>query len=56
MIETLSTEMSEAIILIHQANVEDQETGLELTSMLSGIVQQCSSKIFHVRFSDPLRR
>jgi hypothetical protein len=48
MIDTLSTEMSDAVTLTNIANSEDQETGLELTSMISGIVQQCSNKIFHV--------
>jgi hypothetical protein len=48
MIETLATEMSEAILLLNEANSEDQETGLELTSMLYGILQQCSDKIFQV--------
>ena len=49
MIETLSTEMSEAVILTNKANSEDEEAGQELTNMMSGIVQQCSNKIFHVR-------
>ena len=48
MIDTLSTEMSDAVMLTHEANSEDQEAGQELTSMISGIVQQCSDKIFHV--------
>ena len=48
MIESLSTEMSDAILLTNVADVEDQETGLELTSMISSIVQQCSEKIFRV--------
>ena len=51
MIETLATEMSEAIMLLNEANSEDQETGLELTSMLYGILQQCSDKIFQVHSS-----
>lgn len=49
MIETLATEMSDAVILTNEANSEDHETGLEMTSMLSAIVQQCSHPIFHVR-------
>ncbi len=44
MIDTLSTEMSDAVILTNKANSEDEE----LTSMISGIVQQCSNKIFQV--------
>ncbi len=48
MIDTLSTEMSDAVILTHETNSEDQEASQELTSMISGIVQQCSKKIFHV--------
>jgi hypothetical protein len=48
MIDTLSTEMSDAVILTHKATSEDEEAGQELTSMISGIVQQCSNKIFHV--------
>jgi hypothetical protein len=48
MIETLSTEMSDAVVLTNQANSEDQEAGQEMTSMISGIVEQCSTKIFHV--------
>ncbi|CAF3831402.1 unnamed protein product, partial [Adineta steineri] len=48
MIDTLSTEMSDAVMLTHEANSEDQEAGQELTSMISGIVQQCSDKIFHM--------
>jgi len=48
MIDTLSTEMSDAVILTNEANSEDQEASQELTSMISGIVQQCSNKIFHV--------
>jgi hypothetical protein len=48
MIDTLSTEMSDAVMLTSKANSEDEEASQELTSMISGIVQQCSNKIFHV--------
>ena len=48
MIETLSTEMSDAVILTNKANSEDEEASQELTNMISGIVQQCSNKIFQV--------
>jgi hypothetical protein len=48
MIDTLSTEMSDAVVLTNKADSEDEETGVELVSLLSGIVQQCSSKIFQV--------
>jgi hypothetical protein len=48
MIDTLSTEMSDAVMLTNEANSEDQEASQELTSMISGIVQQSSNKIFHV--------
>ncbi len=44
LIDTLSTETSDALIITN----EDYEIGLELTSMISCIVQQCSKKIFHV--------
>ncbi|CAF4504295.1 unnamed protein product, partial [Rotaria socialis] len=48
MIDTLSTEMSDAVVLNHETNSEDQEASQELTSMISGIVQQCSKKIFQM--------
>ena len=48
MIDTLSTEMSEAVALTYETNLEDQEASQELTSMMSSIVQQCSKKLFHV--------
>ena len=50
MIDNLSTEMSDAVILIEETNSEDQETSQELSSVIFGIVQQCSTKIFHVSF------
>jgi hypothetical protein len=46
MIDTLSTEMSDIITI--DSKMEDHQIGLELTSMISCIVQQCSKKIFHV--------
>ena len=48
MIDTLSTEMSDAVVVSTKINMEDHVTELALTSMMFGIVQQCSSKIFHV--------
>jgi len=48
MIDTLSTEMSDAVIVISKINLEDHVTELALTSMMFGIVQQCSNKIFQV--------
>jgi hypothetical protein len=48
MIDTLSTEMSDAVMLTNAANSEDQVAEQELTSTRSGIVQQCSDKIFQV--------
>ncbi|UJR35822.1 hypothetical protein I4U23_028569 [Adineta vaga] len=48
MIETLSTEMSDAVMLTNESNLEDQEAGQELTNMIAGIVQQCSDKIFQM--------
>jgi len=48
MIDTLSTEMSDALIITIDSKMEDYQIGLELTSMISCIVQQCSKKIFHV--------
>ena len=48
MIDTLSTEMSDAVVVISKINVEDHVTELAFTSMMFGIVQQCSRKIFHV--------
>ncbi|CAF1508572.1 unnamed protein product, partial [Rotaria magnacalcarata] len=46
MIDTLSTEMSDAVVVITKVNLEDHVTELALTSMMFGIVQQCSKKIF----------
>lgn len=48
MIEQLSTETSDALIVTHQSNADDHKMGLELTSMISSIVQQCSQNIFQV--------
>jgi hypothetical protein len=51
MIDTLSTEMSDALIITPtNSKMEDHQIGLELTSMITCIVQQCSKKIFHVCF------
>jgi hypothetical protein len=48
MIDTLSAEMSDAVVVISKINVEDHVTELAFTSMMFGIVQQCSSRIFQV--------
>ncbi|CAF0736207.1 unnamed protein product [Didymodactylos carnosus] len=48
MIDTLSTEMSEAVTVVMKVNMEDHITELALTSMMFGIVQQCSQKIFQL--------
>jgi hypothetical protein len=40
--------MSDALIITIDSKMEDYQIGLELTSMISCIVQQCSKKIFHV--------
>jgi hypothetical protein len=48
MIDTLSTEISDALIITIDSKMEDHQIGLELTSMISCIVQQCSKNIFHV--------
>ena len=48
MIDTLSTEMSDAVVVIAKVNVEDHVTELAFTSMMFAIVQQCSKKIFQV--------
>ncbi|CAF3500880.1 unnamed protein product, partial [Rotaria sp. Silwood1] len=48
MIDTLSTEMSDAVIVSSKINLEDHVTELALTSMMFGIVQQCSNKIFQM--------
>ena len=48
MIEQLTTEMSDALVVSIDTKAEDHQIGLELTSMISSIVEQCSEKIFHV--------
>ncbi|CAF3971108.1 unnamed protein product [Rotaria sp. Silwood2] len=48
MIDTLSTEISDALIITIDSKMEDHQIGLELTSVISCIVQQCSKKIFHM--------
>ncbi|CAF0870123.1 unnamed protein product, partial [Didymodactylos carnosus] len=45
-IDTLSTEMSDAVTVVIKSNMEDHITESALTSMMFGIVQQCSQKIF----------
>ncbi|CAF4197699.1 unnamed protein product [Rotaria sp. Silwood2] len=48
MIDTLSTEMSDALIIPIDSKMENHQIGLELTSVISCIVQQCSKQIFHM--------
>ncbi|CAF3768327.1 unnamed protein product [Rotaria sp. Silwood1] len=48
MIDTLSTEMSDALIVTMNSKMEDHQIALELTSVISCIVQQCSKRIFHM--------
>ncbi|CAF4157119.1 unnamed protein product, partial [Rotaria sordida] len=48
MIDILSTEMSDALIVTMDSKIEDHQIGLELTSVISCIVQQCSKRIFHM--------
>ncbi|CAF4303396.1 unnamed protein product [Rotaria sp. Silwood2] len=48
MIDTLSTEISDALIISIDSKMEDHQIGLELTSVVSCIVQQCSKKTFHI--------
>ena len=50
MIEQLATEMSDALVVPIDAKADDHQIGLELTSMISSIVEQCSENIFHVVF------
>jgi len=50
MIDTLSTEISDSLTITIDLRMEEYQIGLELTSMISCIVQQCSKKIFHVCF------
>ena len=50
MIEQLTTEMSDALVVPIDAKADDHEIGLELTTMISSIVEQCSENIFHVNF------
>ncbi|CAF1939925.1 unnamed protein product [Rotaria magnacalcarata] len=45
MIDSLSTELSDGSVAI---TVNDDNTEIELTPVITGIVQQCSSKIFQV--------
>ncbi|CAF3253224.1 unnamed protein product [Rotaria sp. Silwood2] len=47
MIDTLSTEISDAFIITIDSKMENHQINLELTSVISSIVQQCSKKIFH---------
>ncbi|CAF1622524.1 unnamed protein product, partial [Adineta ricciae] len=48
MIDTVATEMSDAVMLTNETNSEDQEATQELTNMISGITEQCSDKIFQM--------
>lgn len=48
MIDILSADMSDAVPTDTDANVIDDDITLKLASIISNIVQQCSSKIFQV--------
>ncbi|CAF3884238.1 unnamed protein product [Rotaria sordida] len=48
MIEILSTDVSDDVIEITEDNIEDNTIELKLISIISSIVQQCSSKIFQI--------
>lgn len=48
MIETLSTEMSDALVITTNSKMEDHQIGVELTSIIACIVQQCDRKIFQM--------
>ncbi|CAF1001262.1 unnamed protein product [Rotaria sordida] len=48
MIRILSTDMSDAAVIIDEANMEDTTLESKLTSIMANIVQQCSSKIFQI--------
>jgi hypothetical protein len=50
MIEQLSRETSEAFVITNDSKTEEHQIGLELTSMIASIVQQCSRTIFHVSY------
>lgn len=47
-IDKLSTEISDAILVTNQENSEDQLFSQILASVTFGITQQCSNKIFQV--------
>lgn len=47
-IDKLSTEISDAILVTNQENSEDQLFGQILASVTFGITQHCSNKIFQV--------
>lgn len=48
MIDTLSTETSDALLITNDSKMEDYEIYSELTIVISCIVQQCSEEIFQV--------
>lgn len=48
LIEQLSTETSDALVACQQSKSDDHHMCIELTSMISSILQQCSKKIFQV--------
>ncbi|CAF0766600.1 unnamed protein product [Rotaria sordida] len=48
MIKILSTDMSDAAVIIDEANMEDTTLESKLRSIMANIVQQCSSKIFQI--------
>ena len=43
--------MSDAVVVTAEDNIEDSTIELKITSIMSSIVQQCSSKIFQVYIS-----
>ncbi|CAF2498545.1 unnamed protein product [Rotaria sp. Silwood2] len=50
MIDTLSTDISDTLAITIDSKVEDIQIELELTLIISCIVQQCSRRIFHIGF------
>lgn len=55
MIDTLSVEISDAVISTNASRKEYHHIGLELTLVVSAICQQCSTKIFQVDFENHRR-
>ena len=55
MIDTLSVDISDVVISTNASKKEYHHIGLELTSVISAICQQCSTKIFQVNFENKQR-